>query len=495
MNGCVRYGMAGLAAATLATAAVAEADKTPAPSVAGDPSCDIAPIALSEDRNGTRSAAGVLQDRAGTLVREGVAAIRVPAATGLLSIDARWADASTTTGPDIEIVRCEAVDATALLPEGVTVRERRGILGSLAKVAEGSDVITAAPRPRRLDRAYDRNLATSGMPGRSRAALTLVDRGDYVVLVGGARAGTAFTAEIEQRDDDRPVVRALQMPTTQGSITADSARQAASLRPYVLHDLKIDVDGPVLFRGTASAPMFLEVGDVSDDAAFDWFGLRRAASASDSEGEVERLMLWRTRVEPGTEAVFGLNLKQGAYFVRLRGATPAVVGDYAVTITTPAPEALLRIPDPEPISPGVTRGTLTIGDSFGQDANGAPQFRPARLYRFVGKAGAGYEVRVESESPSLDPFVGAGGMLPVLTTPGNTSQRTDGGERFFALIANNDHAKVVGMRRPTDSCLFFTSQKDGPIILKVIGSQANQAGTFVLTLSNQPTGCAAAPKE
>ncbi|KAB7646492.1 hypothetical protein [Polymorphobacter fuscus] len=496
----MRRAVLGLAPAVLSAAAAAAPGPDPArqiaarpvaASVAGDPSCNMTTVPLRAGGAGAQVATGTLQDQAGTLVRDGVAAMRLAGKPGLVMVDARWTDPARTTGPDIEILRCESGAADAAVPP-----RRPGRAAASAQAVEVDGMIAAAaPRPRRLDRSYDRNVAEAGAPGRSRAALMLADQGDYIVLVGGAPAGTAFTAEISSGNDDRPALRPLEKPTTRGSVDADSTRQHASLRPYVLHDLKIDADGPVLFRGTATGPLFLEVGDVSDDAAFDWFGLRRAGTTGNADGEIERLMLWRTRMEPGTESAFGLNLKQGSYLVRLRGVTPNSFGDYTVTITTPQGTDLLRIPDPEAVKLGVTRGTLVIGESFSQDADGAPQFRPTKLYQFKAKAGSGYEVRLESESPELDPFVGAGGMLSVLSTPRGKSQRTASGERFFALLANNDHPNVAGMTKSTDSCLFFVPQKDGPIVLKVIGTRPNQAGSFVLSVREQPAGCRSAPKE
>lgn len=490
-----RLGLAGMATASLATAVAAEqADRALGPSVAGDPSCAMTPVVMTAGADGSQTATALLENRSGTLVRDGVAALPLSGQPGLVVIDARWADATRTSGPDIEIVQCEAANTAALLPEGVKVKPTRGLLGSLARAVEGDEIVTAPQRPRRLDRSYERNVAAKGQPARSRAALTLSSKTNYVVLIGGAPPGTSVTASILRPGDDRPPTQPLQLPVTRGAIDGNSARQNASLRPYALYDLKVDSEGPVLFRGTATSPLFLEVGDVSDDGAYDWFGLRRAGTAGNADAEVERLMLWRTQMEPGKESVFGLVLKPGSYLVRVRGVTPESTGDYTVTKIVPQATDLLRIPDPEPIKPGVTRGTLVIGDSFSQDADGAPQFRPTRLYQFAGKAGTGYEVRLDSDGPELDPFLGAGGMLPVLETPKSNNQRTDAGERFFALLANNDHANVAGMKSATSSCLFFTARKNGPIVLKVIGTRVNQAGGYTLTLKETPTGCLPAGK-
>lgn len=496
-NALFRLGFIALAAGAFAAVATAEdADKPTGSSIAGDPSCAMMPVPMTPGADNGMTMAGKLENRPGTLVRDGVAALPLDGQAGLVVIDVQWTDRARSSGPDIEIIQCETVDAAALLPEGVKVKPTRGLLGTLARAAEGSATVTAAARPRRLDRAYDRTIGGQGVAGRSRAALTLADRNSYIVLIGGAPPGTAFTASVLRPGDDRPPTPPLQTLVTRGSIDSKSTRQNASLRPYALYDLKIDSEGPVLFRGTATSPMFLEVGDVSDDAAYDWFGLRRAGSPGNADAEVERLMLWRTRMEPGRESVFGLNLKPGSYLVRVRGVTPDSKGDYTVARTVPQPAELLRIPDPEPIKPGMTSGMLVIGESFSQDADGVPQFRPTRLYQFEGKAGSSYEVRLESDSPGgIDPFLGAGGMLPVLDTPTSNGQRTTSGERFFALLANNDHPKVAGMQNVASSCLFFTARKNGPIILKVISTRVNQAGAYTLTLTKAATGCLPAGKQ
>lgn len=493
----VRIGIACVVGVSFA--AVAKADdaiEKPTKSVGGDPSCVMIPVAQSVAIDGVASAKGELEDQPGTVVRDGVAAIRMEGKPGFWVIDARWVDPTRTIGPDIEIVNCEAIESTeaeALLPEGVKVRQTGGIFGTLAQWFEGQAVGTAPKRPRRLDRGFDRKVAEPGEPGRSRAALTLNRPGYYVVLIGGTSPGTRFSVDISRGDDERPTAQPF-LPITLGKIDATSTRQSVSLRPYSLHELKIEADGPVGFRGTSSVPMYLEVGDVSDDAAFDWFGLRRSATTGDEEGEVERLVLWRAEIGPDKESVFGLNLKQGSYFVRLRGRSKTSFGDYSVAMTMPKPAELLRIPDPELIKAGKTLGNLILGESFSQDADGAYQFRPTKLYQFTGKAGSGYEVRLDSAVPKeLDPFLGAGGMLPVLETSTSNSQRTTSGERFFALLANNDHANVAGMH-PTSSCLFFTARKNGPIVLKVIGTRVNQAGGYTLTLTETPTGCVPASK-
>ena len=431
----------------------------------------------------------VLADMSGTLVSEGVAALPWKGSPGLLVIEARFADAARSTGPDIEIIRCEKVEPAAVLQPETVSKPTRGVTGSPPRGAAGSVTETVVVRPVRLDRSYDRGTATPGEAGRSRAALTIVDSGDYVVLIGGAPAGTAATVALEQPAADRPRAAPLALPLTRGSIDSASARQFASLRPYALYELKIDAERSMLFSGTATAPVFLEVGDTSDDAAFDWFGLRRSAGATGREGVVERLMLWRTQIVPGTTAVFGLNMKPGTYYVRVRGRTPASLGDYSISVTTPSAADLRRIQEPEPIRIGTTRGTLRVGESFSQDESGAPQFRPVRLYQLTAKAGTGYEVWLESTDKAFDVFLGAGSMVPLLLTPNGTSQRTADGSKYVPLLANNDHPNVDRMTNPTDSCLFFKPQKNGPVVFKALGGRINQSGDFVLTVREATKGC------